>query len=67
METLSDGRQVPVGDMGRVLTGKQPELQLVPQVGAVGFVVRLPLQKPSVHSWRAELRYTVPPAPCDPR
>lgn len=34
MRTLEDGRQVPVnGELRRVVTGEQPRLQLVPQVG----------------------------------
>ncbi|KAL4859841.1 Mannosyl-oligosaccharide glucosidase GCS1 [Chlorella vulgaris] len=34
--TLSDGRQVPVGEMQRVQTGQPPRLQLVPQFGYIG-------------------------------
>ncbi|EFN57426.1 hypothetical protein CHLNCDRAFT_20925, partial [Chlorella variabilis] len=35
MATLSDGRQVPTGDMQRVVIGQPPRLQLVPQFGYI--------------------------------
>ena len=35
MATLADGRQVPAGDMQRVVTGLPPRPQLVPQFGYV--------------------------------
>lgn len=35
VQMLADGRRVPVGDMQRVVTGRQPRPQLVPQYGYI--------------------------------